>query len=906
MSYNFVSDFWKINLLGKAIFFNTQQTLITVTGQELTLGSDDCLFIHNYGNEENPIKPRPKGYLVASYLRNGREKSEILDLEIPCEFIQDYHVLETDQVLQYIDKIKEDYFQSNKLLVSHNLKMIKSNIVIDKQFKSSDFIGLQSSIEQINKDQENFNSIFSSYSEDTDELINVLRLERRIMQALLMKKGFQNKYFEENFKFGIELQENAKSLSPDNFLRSHIYILDHLVVIEPFMAYKKSKFIFEKITFQATIESFIEQLKDEGKKWLPKCFIGVFSSLYFENKYAYIYSDGKDFGYIIVESESMLSLPKHKQIISKYSLAKISLNAESFLRNYSRLVDSYEGYQISNLAHIAIVLERVSQLDLKLLLKAIKIYKFDAEFDATPGIEHRMAILENGDQHAIVALRRLLHLKNKYGLLEFIEANTGKDKLYSSYASKQLKIHIDGLLVTTQEGIVDGVIKKVPGYGKVLFVIVKGFGKRLELKLPLDFIEKAERILFRSLCLPVISGDRDHYVQPFFKCYQYIAQDATNYEMFYQASLLVDREKEHHENFVNTLKEYMAAEYNFNYSDPKSQKKFNDLLDSLYGIFSFSKLKMFRPNMVHSKIWHDVLEQIRMLVEVHSTELKKVVAICKLKRLEPIALYRMESGEFQLLVESKIQDDRYYDQEWVDAYSVNFDTSELSLLGTITALPDDCVRIYEWREHSINCPSRPVFFKSREVKDKFIKMLNMMPEWFDLIDQDMKLDLTSFRKIFNRIDRCIEYVLVTGNLDQSIAFFKPYRMFLDGNNVMVEGHYWKDFGVMMYLYAPDQNAREDVIQLLMTYYQAIAPESGGIQKTINDVIKAESLSLNPIEFSKCRPVNICEQLANIPLQKRISKDNNFFKIITVPLKMDMLNLEQNQFVYLGDVWAKSE
>lgn len=904
MSYNFVSDFWKINLLGKAIFFNQEKEVIAVTGEKLTLGPEDCIFIHNYGNEKNPIKPRPAGFLEASYIRKEDNKCEILDIRIPCECIQDYHTLETNQVFQYIDRIKEEYFESNKLLVSHNLKMIKNELAIDQQFMSSDFTALKDSLNGVDQDQEQFNKIFCNYAEDTLELINVLSLEQRIMQALLLKKKFQKKYFDENFKFGIDLQNQTKSLNPDNFGAHTIHILDHLVVIEPYLAHKNEMFIFEKITFQNTIETFIEQLKTVGKGWLPKCFIGLFSSVYFKNKYAYIYTDGVDYGYIIVESESLLSLPKHKPIISYTSFSKISLNAYAFIRKFSRLVDSFEDYQISNLAHFVIVLEHVSNLDLKRLIKDIKLFEFDKCLDKTPNIEHRLEVLENGEQRAIVAIRHLLLSRDKYGLMEFIHGNTGKDKLYTTYASNQLRINIDGLLVTTSQGVVEGRIKKVKGYGDVLFVELNALNRLIELKLPLDFLDQAERKMFRSLCLPVINGTKSQYVHDLFKSYQYIAQDPTNYEMYHAAWKLMRKDQILHDNFLITLKDYMAQEYAYDLTDPVYKKKFEDLLDSLFGIYGYSKLHMIKPNMVHLKFWNDVVEQIKILVEIHGVLLQKVVDVCKVNKLTPIALYRVEGGGYKLITDSKSKDDRYYQSEWVDFYEINDEIDEVSFIATITELPEVCIRIYEWYEHSINCQTRPVFFRNREAKVKYLAMLGKMPEWFDLIDQNMPLDLTTFRKIFNRIDRSVEYILVTGETNKPICMFKPFRMFMDGNTVMLEGHYIENCGVLMYLYAPDQNAREDVVQLLLTHHEAVTPEHG-VANTIRDVTTAEALSIDPVAMKRLRPSNICEQLENIAVQEPMSRLNNLHRIVSVPMKTDLLNIDVNNFVYIGDIWTRN-
>lgn len=906
MSYNFVSDFWKINLLGKAVFFNQDQIVFSSTGEELIVGPEDCLFVHNYCNEKNPIKPRPKGFLNASLIRKTPVKDEIVDIELPCEFIRDYHTLETNQVFQYIDRIKKEYFESNERLVSHNLKMIKSELAIDKQFMSSDFAGLKKSLKGIDKDQEQLHEIFSEYASANVELVNVLLLEQRIMQALILKNKIQKNYFDENFKFGLDLQENQTQMFTSSFVRDGIYILDHLIAIEPFLCMKLKTFEFEKVTFEATIQLFISKMQSEGSSWFPKSFIGLFSSIYFKNKYAYIFSDGTKASYILVDSSSLLALPKHKQIISISSFHKISLNAGSFIRQFSRLVDSYEDYQVSNLAHFIIVLEKIANIDLPKLLKEIKIHELGTKLDEVPDIGHRLVVSESFEHKAVVALRQIIAAKDKIGLFDLIDQHTGKDKLYSTYANNQLKLNINGhLLVTNQNGFVDGVIKKVPGYGNVLCAEIRTVSKRLELKIPIDFLEKAERDTLRSMCIPIVNKQDQQYIHELFHSYQYLAQDASNYEMYHLAMKILDEGKLYHQNFVKTLISHFEIECGQDTTTAEFADHLDKVTSSLLSIFGYTKLQMTRPNMTHLKIWQEVVDQIKVIVDVHSHALQEVTDLCRTNQITPIALCHSTTNEFLLVAEAKTKDDRICQSEWVDLFKVDLDTKKLSFLSTTTDMPAGWVRIYDWMEHIFITKTRPILFRGKEYKQQFLASLNKMPDWYDKLDSRQKFDLTTFRKIFNKVDRCIEYMLVTADLDIGICIFKPYKMYMDGHTVMVEGHYFSNFGELLYASAPDQNAREDVIQMLLTYLQPKFPDTA-IDKVLEIVGRAESFTENPIEMAQMRPIDILPDLSTLPVQEVPSDPQRLFEIIQVPLKQEILTLDKSHNVYLGDIWAKPE
>lgn len=906
MSYNFVSDFWKIYLLGKAVFFNQDQIVNSTTGEEFIVGPEDCLFIHNYGNEKDPIKPRPQGYLVASLIKKMSDKDEIIDLELPCEFIRDYHTLETNQVFQYIDKIKKEYFESNERLVSHNLKIIKTELAIDQQFMSSDFAGLKKSLKGIDQDQERLIEIFNEYASANVELVNVLLLEQRIMQALILKAQIQKKYFDENFKFGLDLQKSELRLNASQLKKDGIYILDHLISIEPYLCTEIGSFEFEKITFETVIKFYIEKIKNEGSHWFPKTFIGLFSSIYFKNKYAYIFSDGNQICHIIVDSNTLLSLPKHKAIISLGSFTKISLNAGSFIRKFSRLVDSYEDYQVSNLAHFIIVLEQVTSLDLPTLHKVIKIHELGTKLDPLPNIEYRLDLSESFEHKALVSLRHIIALKDKYDLFGFMDQNTGKDKLYSTYANNQLQLNINGhLLLAVNDGFTEGIIKKVPGYGNVLFVEIKTVAKRLELRLPMDFVEKAERATLRSMCIPIVNQQDKQYIHEFFHSYQYLAQDSSNFKLYHLATLALNESNQHHNNFIKTLVSYFETELGLDSSTAEFKQQLSDVVKSLLSIFGYSKLQMLRPNMVHLKIWHEAVEQIKLILNVHSYTLQKVNLLCKINQIAPIALYNSPSNDFMLVAESKHKDDRICQAEWVDLHSIDLQTDKLVFVNSVVEMPDGWSRIYEWMDHIFINKKRPIIFKGKDVKQQFMAALSKMPDWLHKLDVRQPFDLTTFRRIFNKVDRCIEYMLVTGELGSDICLFKPFRMYMDGNTLMVEGHHFASFGELLYVSAPDQNAREDVIQMLLSYLQAIYPDSYK-SKLLEIVGCAESLAANPHEMVKLRPIDMIAELSSLPLNSPTKAFQTLSKVIQVPMKNELLNLEKNHYVYFGDVWAKPD
>ena len=899
MSYSFISDFWKINLLGKAIFFEQNQNICLVSGGIVEIGPKEYLFIHGLKtyNEDSSLVTRN---LSASLIKRTSHKIEILELELLCSELQNFKTLDADQVFAYFNEFKTNYMESNKLLVSLNRHLSSTEKTIDHHLRGLDVNALENTLTDSEKDQVKLTESFNGYIDANNGFISILGIEQKMFEALHTSHQIQQAYFAEHIRFACDLNTDQKT-DLMKFGLSEISILDRMILIEPFIFVHSKSFMVEKVSFEKVVQSFISSLMAHGAEWFPNSYIGLFGSIYFKHKYAYVFSNGASISYFLVDSELMLDLDKTSRVVTTESCSKYLSDIDRFKGSFSRLFTYNQDFYETSLMNFMLVLHHVSKQSMAELAAHIKVFEIGL-------IQHEMnkntdfMVIDDAFEHkTVVDLHKLLKIQNEIGLFDFIDQHTGKECLYSTYACNQLKLNVNEKVFRfNPEQYVEGIIKNIPGHGNVLCVEVNTANKRLELKLPVAYIERIESYIDASVCIVIVNSQVQHYILPVFSSYQFLAKAKSNFEMFHLAHKILYLSHQYHRNFINTLSNHLEVDYGFDLSTQDSMQKLDDIKKSLLNIFGYSKLQMIKPDMIHLKIWHEVVEQLKVIINIHSNKLQMVMSLCISESIIPIALFNAVDGELILVAESKTKDDQVCQSEWADIYSINLELENLAYIRTTTDMPDGWNSIYEWTRHIFTSKERPVLFQNREVKQSFLAFLAKMPDWFSNVDQHESFDRITFRKIFHKFSRCIEYMLVTSELDKPISIFKPYKMYMDDNKVMLEGHYIKNVAEFLYVFAPDQNSREQLLQLLMTYFKPKYQELA-LDELICVVERAEVMSDHPAELAKLRPVALLPELSCLPVQLESNQKLPFFEIIQTTMIHEYLNLEKNHFVYHGDL-----